>query len=153
MLGILLILIGSAAGHAPAAAPGAADTAVAPGELKAVATLRCIGIHCPVKGDRNGNATGTVRFRPLGQTEWHKGMDLLRQTPQKVDLEKGTCGGIKVIFLGGLGKWPARMRQILVDRNAENYLAGSIFGLTPGTRYEVEARVRDPDGGDATRRV
>jgi hypothetical protein len=80
-------------------------------------TLRNLTIVWPITGDANLNAAVSVRFRVEGGT-WRQAMPL-RRTPAT------THEGFS---------W-------------EDRLAGSVFDLEPGTTYEVELALLDPDGG------
>src|SRR5690606_25515040 len=70
------------------------------------------------------DGTVAVRFRRVGDSAWRNGMPL-RRTPA------GSYAG----FTWG------------------NRHSGSLFGLQPATRYEIELTLGDPDGGDALRTV
>ena len=68
--------------------------------------------------DANGNATVTISYRRSGTSNWLEALPL---------------------------------RNVSADRTAEGFSwsarhAGSIFGLNPGTEYEVRATFTDPDG-------
>jgi hypothetical protein len=86
-------------------------------------TLEHLTAIWEIAGDENENATVEVRVRPVGG-EWRAGL-ALRRTPA------GTLGGVD---------WP-------------NRFSGSLFGLKPGTSYEVELFLSDPDGGCAIKTV
>lgn len=80
-------------------------------------TLRNLSIVWEVDGDTDLDAIVRVRFRKEGGT-WRLGLPL-RRTPA------GTVEGFS---------WPNRH-------------AGSVFDLDPGTSYEIELWLDDPDGG------
>ena len=84
-------------------------------------TLITLGVKLPVSGDDNFNASVTVRYRQAGTDDWREALPLLRVHPEVVT-------GWKV----------------------EPQFAGSIFDLAPGTTYEIELHVVDPDGVDQT---
>ncbi|MHB9027380.1 MAG: right-handed parallel beta-helix repeat-containing protein [Candidatus Latescibacterota bacterium] len=88
------------------------------------ATLECLGFRWYLYGDDNGNATITMRYRTAGDAEWRTALPLLRVNREVVnwDFEPYAC---------------------------ENLLAGSILSLQPGTKYEVQCSLRDPEGGAA----
>jgi hypothetical protein len=92
-------------------------------------TLRNLGFEWEIRGDANRNATVSVEFRPVGQSEWRKAMPLLRM------------GGESVY----------RRREHL-DYTVPDKFAGSILNLEPGTEYECRFALADPDGvtGQAT---
>ncbi len=96
-------------------------------------TLHSLGFEWRVEGDANGNAGAAVRYRKKGAAEWRQAMEPFRT---------------------GLG---VRIDNSMIGRGAfyvlPDALAGSIFDLEPGTDYEVELALEDPDGveGPATR--
>ncbi len=55
----------------------------------------------------------------------------------------------------GQGEWQKGMDFMQIDLEKKTYLAGSIFGLQPGTEYEAQLTLVDPAGveGDAPRTV
>ncbi len=120
----------------------AEEPALTPLEPKVVPTITCIGVQWDVRGDANANATGTLEFRPAGSADWKSAFPL-RRSPFRPNPT--------VKFMGGLERWSQGMRQYALEHFRQNYLAGSIFGLLPGTKYEVRVTLRDPDGGGATR--
>lgn len=110
---------------------GAAQTkagkATVPGELIADApTLHALAFRWQIRGDDNGNATVTVRYRKAGTKLWRPALPLLRINRETVGLQDATfqCG---------------------------NYFAGSVLNLEPDTAYDVDFALRDPDGGTAER--
>jgi len=98
------------------------ESTIRPDSLRTYATLHSLGFEWDVTGDSDHDATCGVRYRPSGSSVWHKGLDLLR-----VDYD-------------------GYYADTRADR-AYNMLAGSIFFLEPGTTYEVELGLEDPDGG------
>jgi hypothetical protein len=91
-------------------------------------TLETIGVSLPITaGDANHNASVAVRYRRVGDPTWKDALPLLRVRPENLSWEDPT--------------------PFVVDEQ----FAGSVFDLTPDTDYEIELRVHDPDGGDATR--
>ncbi|MEO8223453.1 MAG: thrombospondin type 3 repeat-containing protein [Gammaproteobacteria bacterium] len=107
---------------------GAANS-IQPGTLASdPPTVCCLGVFLPITtGDDNLNATATLRYRQTGTLEWHTGLPLLRVRPEQISGESPP---------GAFGL-PVPARQF----------AGSVFGLAPGTGYDVEVTVSDPDGG------
>jgi len=87
------------------------------------ATVYTAGVQVLISDDDNRDASIGVRVRALGETEWITAPPLFRVWPETV--------GISV----------------------PEQLAGSIFDLAPGTQYEVELHVVDPDGVDDTQIV
>jgi hypothetical protein len=84
------------------------------------ATVHTAGVQVLIADDDNLDATIDVRVREVGAAEWTAAPPLFRVLPATV--------GIAV----------------------PEQLAGSIFDLVPGTDYEVELHIVDPDGVDQT---
>ena len=95
-------------------------------------TLLNLGFEWLIEGDANRNATVEVRFRPVGTAAWRPALPLLR------------IGGERVF----------RERESMTYTVPPGF-AGSILNLEPGTRYECEFVMKDPDGltGAATEKV
>jgi hypothetical protein len=95
-------------------------------------TLLNLGFEWAIEGDTNRNATVDVRFRKEGAADWRPGLPLLR------------IGGER-IYRENYG----------LNYTVPDGFAGSILNLEPGTRYECELTMRDPDGvtGQAQQRV
>jgi hypothetical protein len=91
-------------------------------------TIHSIGIEWDIRGDTNHNATCAVQYRKMGEEAWKAAMPLVR-----IDAD-------------------TQSKYANSDR-AYNMLAGSIFFLDPGTTYEVELDLADPDGGSTTETV
>lgn len=87
-------------------------------------TLENLSLVWEVTGDANNNGVVGVRFRAQGSSSWRTALPL-RRVP----------AGSNVGF-----SWSHRH-------------AGSVFGLQPGTDYELELNLVDPDGGNATRQL
>ena len=94
-------------------------------------TLIALGFAWPVDGDDNRDARVSIRYRRKGETEWLRGLDLLRLQKEET-------------FLRGS-----------LDYTAPNMFAGSLFDLEEDTEYEVLLRIQDPDGvsGESEKRV
>lgn len=103
----------------PATPPsGAVADQTMPGATTAPSpTIRALTIEWAITGDANENATVGVRYRASGG-DWQQGLPLRR-------IPAGTVEG----------------------RSWANRFAGSLFELVPGTAYEVELALLDPDGG------
>jgi hypothetical protein len=80
-------------------------------------TLTALGVRLPVTGDDNWNARVTVRYRQSGATAWRKALPLFRVHPESV-----------------------------ARRSVAPQFAGSIFDLRPGTSYDIQLHLTDPDG-------
>jgi hypothetical protein len=95
-------------------------------------TLLNLGFEWSIRGDANRNASVAVQFRAAGETNWRKALPLLR------------VGGEKVY----------RRRENL-DYTVPDGFAGSILNVRPGTEYECQFVMTDPDGvtGQATQTV
>jgi cysteine-rich repeat protein len=85
-------------------------------------TLENLSIEWAITGDDDADGTVTVRFRQQGTTAWRDGLPLRR-------VPAGSNEGFS---------WT-------------NKHAGSLFDLVPGTTYEIELKLDDPDGGSETR--
>ena len=126
---LVIALTGAACGGTAAfreepAAPG--DSASHPAEPVAEpATFHSLGVRWAVRGDANGNATITVRYRRRDETAWHAALHLFRTDPDSVSDDNRVAGG-----------W---------------LFAGSIVDLVPGIEYEVALTLTDPDGGNVQR--
>lgn len=106
----------------------AADSTV-PGEITTpYPTLTNLAVEWRIEGDDNLNATCAVRYRQVGDTTWREEMPLCR-------VPAGSSRGTSPIVT-----WT-------------NRLSGSIFDLEPGTTYEIELTLDDPDGGGETKLV
>lgn len=96
-----------------------------PGEITTpYPTIHNLAVEWHIEGDENLTGIVTVRFREKGMTNWKHGMPL-RRVP----------AGENVGFA-----WA-------------NKHSGSIFNLKPGTKYEIELNLKDPDGTNVQRVV
>jgi len=95
-------------------------------------TLLNLGFEWEITGDANRNASVAVQFRAAGETAWRQGLPLLR------------IGGENVY----------RRRENL-DYTVPDGFAGSILNVKPGTEYECQFKLTDPDGasGQTTQTV
>ena len=99
--------------------PAVDELGTTPGEASLPSpTLEHLTAVWTIEGDTNENGTVTVRWREQGGT-WHEG------TP---------------------------LRRVPAGSTQEGYAwtnkhAGTVFGLAPGTAYDVELYLSDPDGG------
>ena len=120
---LLLLLAGSA--HAEASTRAGQFTVEHP-------TLHNLGFEWVITGDANRNASVSVEFRRVGESEWRRALPLLR------------IGGERVF----------RKREHL-DYTVPDGFAGSILNLEPGTEYECRFELTDPDGatGQTTQTV
>jgi hypothetical protein len=108
-----------------------AENAVRPGRFHVEhPTLHNLGFEWLIDGDDNRNATVEVRFRKTGTAAWRPAMSLLR------------IGGERVY----------RERESMTYTVPHGF-AGSILNLEPGTSYECEFTLNDPDGGRAEHKV
>lgn len=122
----LLPLLPFLAGWLPFAYPqqGSFSDKVWPGEfIIEPTTLLCAGFEWKTGGDRNRNASVSVRYRKKGAAEWSEAQNLLR------------VGGEKIY--GHEQRW---------IYTVPDGFAGSIFDLEPGTAYECRFELHDPDG-------
>ena len=91
-------------------------------------TITNLAVEWRIEGDDDLDATCEVKFREVGEADWRIGMPLRRVpagSSQKTD---------------PIITW-------------SNRLSGSVFDLKPGSAYEIEVKLHDPDGGSATRLV
>lgn len=95
-------------------------------------TLHNLGFEWSISGDANRNATVTVQFRAVGSADWRDALPLVR------------IGGERIF----------REREHL-EYTVPQGFAGSILNLKPGTEYECQFQLQDPDGveGQATHTV
>ena len=95
-------------------------------------TLLNLGFEWAVEGDDNRNATVEARFRKTGTQVWRPALPLLR------------IGGEQVY----------RTRESMTYTVPHGF-AGSILNLEPGTSYDCEFTMSDPDGvrGEGVKRV
>ena len=123
---LIFLLIGLLS---PALSAARADEpAICPDSLRTYATLHSLGFEWDVTGDSDHDAICGVRYRASGTSAWRDGLGLLR-----VDYD-------------------GYYADTRADR-AYDMLAGSLFFLDPGTAYEVELTLEDPDGGGVQRIV
>lgn len=87
-------------------------------------TLHSLTIEWPIGGDADLDGVVSVRFRERGATTWRTAM-ALRRVP----------AGSNAGFSWG------------------NRHSGSLMDLRPGTTYEIELNLKDPDGGSTVRTV
>jgi hypothetical protein len=111
-----------------AAALQAADNTLPGAITSPFPTLNHLAIEWQIEGDDNLDAICNVRYRSKGDPVWQKGMPLQRV--------------------------PAGASQKTSQPFAwSNRLSGSLFDLTPGTTYEIELNLHDPDGGSTIKVV
>jgi hypothetical protein len=120
---------------APAPQSPAQEPALTPLEIKAVPTITCIGVEWDVRGDSNANATGALEYRQAGESDWKIAFPLHRSPARPAEAAR---------FQGGFKQYADRHLN-------DNYLAGSVIGLKPDTKYELRVTLNDPDGGGASK--
>ena len=91
-------------------------------------TICCLGFSVPISGDDDYDAIATIEYREASASTWLNGLPLLRVRPELTSGESSP---------GAYGL-PVPAKQF----------AGSVFGLSPSTDYEVRISVSDPDGGN-----
>ncbi|WP_457669948.1 right-handed parallel beta-helix repeat-containing protein [Thiolapillus sp.] len=106
--------------------PVSAADSMANIDILGYSTIHSIGLELRMDGDDNHNASGKLRYRPLGSREWKTGLDLFRVDYTPPDPKSGQTDHF-------------------------NGFAGSIFFLSPGQTYELSLEISDPDGGGMTR--
>jgi len=102
----------------------AADPTVPGAVTTPYPTYENASLEWAITGDDDLDSVVTVRYRAMGSASWRVGLPL-RRIP----------AGTAETFSWG------------------NKHSGSLFDLVPGTAYEVELSLVDPDGGSTTRTV
>ena len=92
-------------------------------------TIGALGVEWRIQGDDNRNATVALAWRRTGEPTWRDGLPLLRLNGEAV--QQG-----------------ASFHYV-----APNMFAGSVFGLEPGTSYDLRLRLSDPDGPSGSQAV
>jgi hypothetical protein len=99
-----------------------------PGEVQTpYPTIINLAIEWFIEGDDNQNGKVSLKFREKGEQAWKEGMPLRR-------IPAGNSG--------------TNTRPTYTWKNRHS---GSIFDLKPGTRYEINLNLEDPDGGSEQR--
>jgi hypothetical protein len=106
----------------------AADSTTPSEVITPFPTITNLAVEWRIEGDDNFNASCELKYRKKGENAWLEGMPLQR-------VPAGKSQKTSPIFT-----WT-------------NRLSGSVFDLEPGTAYEIELKLHDPDGGSATRIV
>lgn len=88
-------------------------------------TQTMLTLFLPVDGDKNFDAVASTRYRVVGAGSWTTGINLERIHPEYTQISRRE----------------SENRELPVEG-----FAGVIWNLTPGTDYEVEVTVSDPDG-------
>src|SRR5215469_5220330 len=126
VLGALIVAV---AGRAQA------QTSTVAGEFSVEpATLLSLGFDWKITGDDNRNASVDVSYRKKGETEWKKGLPLLRLQREWVN------GGPPQANDNPL------LPRFPFDWIVPNMFSGSILNLEPDTEYECRFVMTDPDG-------
>jgi len=102
----------------------AQDSTAAGAIITPYPTLVNLAVEWQIQGDDNLNGIVNVKFREKNKTKWELGMPL-RRVP----------AGANIGF-----KWG-------------NKHSGSIFNLKPGTQYQIQLSLVDPDGGSVEKLV
>lgn len=102
----------------------AADPTVAGAVTTPYPTYENLSVEWAITGDDDLDSVVTVRYRTQGTSAWRTGLPLRR-------VPAGTAEGFS---------WA-------------NKHSGSLFDLTPGTTWELELTLTEPDGGSTTRTV
>ncbi|MFN7564661.1 MAG: right-handed parallel beta-helix repeat-containing protein, partial [Prosthecobacter sp.] len=106
----------------------AADSTT-PGEITTpLPTITNLAIEWKIDGDDDLDAACELKYRKEGETTWRDGLPLRR-------VPAGKSQKTSPIFT-----W-------------SNRLSGSVFDLEPGTAYEIELKLNDPDCGSAVKLV
>jgi hypothetical protein len=111
-----------------AAAGATAQTATSPAAISLPEpTLNHLSIEWAIAGDSNNDGVVGVRYRVLGSATWQNALPLRRVPAGSNSTGTGDAAG---------SSW-------------SNRHSGSLFGLQPGTAYQIELTLSDPDGGGA----
>jgi cysteine-rich repeat protein len=102
----------------------AADPTVAGAVTTPYPTYENLSVEWAITGDDDADGVVTVRYRAMGASAWRTGLPLRRV--------------------------PAGMAEGFSWANKHS---GSVFDLVPGTTYELELTLTDPDGGNDVRTV
>jgi len=94
---------------------------VTAGEVRLDATFENISVNYAISNDGNRNSNLTLRYRQVGAGNYRDGAITMRAFPGMV---------------------------IDGSSTSRNFHAGSCMFLTPGTAYEIEMTLTDPDGGN-----
>ena len=108
-------------------APPVTTNGTTAGNVTTETTFVAAAINWTLTGDDNEDATCAVRYRRTGTTLWKEALSLSR-----------------IVYSAS-----ARNGE---KRNL-NKFSGSIVHLSPGTAYDVELTISDPDGGGTSRQV
>ncbi|MBY0380345.1 MAG: hypothetical protein K2W78_00265 [Xanthobacteraceae bacterium] len=92
-------------------------------------TLLSLGFEWRISGDDNRNANVAVSYRKKGDSDWRKGLPMLRLDGEVVN-----------------GGRPVKGGTFYYDYTAPNMFAGSVLNLEPDTDYECRFVLNDPDG-------
>jgi hypothetical protein len=92
-------------------------------------TLLSLGFEWKISGDENRSARVDVSYRKAGETEWRKGLPLMRLQGELVYGTMARDGGNRFF-----------------NYVAPNMFAGSILNLEPDTEYECRFVLSDPGG-------
>jgi len=105
----------------------AAADSTKPGEITIpFPTITNLAVEWQIEGDADLDASCEMKFRKEGGADWLDGMPLRR-------VPAGESQKTSSVF-----SW-------------SNRLSGSLFDLEPGTTYDIELTLRDPDGGSETK--
>lgn len=114
-----------------------AQDAVRPGRfIVGHPTLLNLGFQWFIEGDHDRDAAVSVRYRAQGASTWQEALPLLR--------------------IGGERVYRVRVNELQpgdyfrFDYVVPHGFAGSILNLEPGTEYECEFTLTDPDGVDGS---
>jgi len=118
----------------PATVSGGVDATTAGDLTLERPTLISLGVDWRITGDENRNAQVALAYRKKGETAWQKGLPLHRLQNEKVTTSD-TFGSPPLKYA------------------IPNMFSGSVFDLQPGTDYELQLTLTDPDGvsGEAVR--
>ena len=117
MLAVVLVQ-----GQQPASSPPSPNAIIAGELLIEPPTLINLGFEWFIQGDANRNASVAVSFRKQGDAAWRDALPLLRLQGERIYAESR------------------------IDVISPNMFAGSVLDLEPGTLYDIQLVMSDPDG-------
>jgi len=121
-IGLTALAVALVGGQQPPAKAPTPDATVAGEVLIEPPTLINLGFEWFIQGDANRNASVAVSYRKQGDAAWRDALPLLRLQGERIYAESR------------------------VDVVSPNMFAGSVLDLEPGTPYEIQLLMTDPDG-------
>ena len=121
-IGLAVLAVVLVQGQQPASSPPSPNAIIAGELLIEPPTLINLGFEWFIQGDANRNASVAVSFRKQGDAAWRDALPLLRLQGERIYAESR------------------------IDVISPNMFAGSVLDLEPGTLYDIQLVMSDPDG-------